>query len=115
MHRLGIIKGNTLRRKLMKPRLFIWTVGLVAALLAVSCAPSNPTETAPPEVSNPAQPAATEALALTDAPAAQTEAPTTVEDLPPFTPHGNDLVATDPATVTLASGGLQLVEFFRFT
>jgi len=99
----------------MKPRLLFWTVGLVTALLAVSCAPSTPTETAPPEVSDPAQPAATEAAALTEAPAAQTEAPAVAVDLPPFTPHGNDLVATDPTTVTLASGGLQLVEFFRFT
>ncbi len=32
-----------------------------------------------------------------------------------ITPRGPDLVATDPTTVNLASGGLQLVEFFRFT
>jgi hypothetical protein len=31
------------------------------------------------------------------------------------TPRGDALEATDPATVSLASGGLQLVEFFRFT
>jgi len=31
------------------------------------------------------------------------------------TSRGPDLEATDPSTVSLASGGLQLVEFFRFT
>lgn len=31
------------------------------------------------------------------------------------TPRGPDLVATDPSTVSLASGGFQLIEFFRFT
>ena len=34
---------------------------------------------------------------------------------PQVTPRGSDLVATDPSTVTLASGSLQLLEFFRFT
>jgi hypothetical protein len=31
------------------------------------------------------------------------------------TSRGPNLEATDPATVSLASGQLQLVEFFRFT
>ena len=31
------------------------------------------------------------------------------------TPRGPDLVASNPANVQLASGQLQLVEFFRFT
>lgn len=35
--------------------------------------------------------------------------------LPVVTPRGPDLEATDPTTVSLASGGLQFVEFFRFT
>ena len=34
---------------------------------------------------------------------------------PEFVPRGPDLEATDPATVSLAVGDLQLVEFFRFT
>ena len=33
---------------------------------------------------------------------------------PKPTPRGNSLVATDPATVNLASGQLQLVEMFAF-
>ena len=35
--------------------------------------------------------------------------------LPVATSRGPNLEATDPATVSLASGGLQFVEFFRFT
>lgn len=35
--------------------------------------------------------------------------------LPVATSRGSDLEATDPASVSLASGGLQLIEFFRFT
>jgi hypothetical protein len=31
------------------------------------------------------------------------------------TSRGSNLEATDPTTVSLASGQLQLVEFFRFT
>jgi hypothetical protein len=34
---------------------------------------------------------------------------------PIATSRGPELHATDPTTVSLASGGLQLVEFFRFT
>jgi len=35
--------------------------------------------------------------------------------LPVATSRGPDLEATDPRTVSLASGNLQFVEFFRFT
>lgn len=35
--------------------------------------------------------------------------------LPVATSRGPNLEATDPSTVSLASGQLQLVEFFRFT
>jgi thiol-disulfide isomerase/thioredoxin len=38
-----------------------------------------------------------------------------VDALPIATSRGPELHATDPATVSLASGGLQFVEFFRFT
>jgi hypothetical protein len=34
---------------------------------------------------------------------------------PVATSRGPDLEATNPTSVRLASGGLQLVEFFRFT
>jgi len=39
----------------------------------------------------------------------------TATELPQVaTPRGDRLEATDPSTVTLASGGLQLIEFFAF-
>ena len=45
--------------------------------------------------------------------------PVVATDLPApvmvATSRGPDLEATDPSNVTLASGQLQLVEFFRFT
>ena len=36
-------------------------------------------------------------------------------EAPIATSHGPDLHPTDPATVNLASGQIQFVEFFRFT
>ncbi len=109
----------------MKPRLstssrhrfLLWTLGLVVALLAIACAPAASTESAPaaePPVSVDSAPA-TEAAAPESEPTAiaLTDAP--VIELPSYLPRGDDLEATDPATVALASGGLQLVEFFRFT
>ena len=41
--------------------------------------------------------------------------PTEAAVQPVATSRGPDLESTDPSTVALASGGLQLVEFFRFT
>jgi len=91
-------------------------VGLVAALLAVACAPAAPTESAPQAESAPSVDSApaTEAAASESEPTAVLVLPDPTE-LPPFTPRGDALEATDPTTVSLASGGLQLVEFFRFT
>ena len=54
----------------------------------------------------------------TNSPAAVTEMPAASEAatvLPVATSRGPELHATDPTTVSLASGGLQFVEFFRFT
>ncbi|MDP1546113.1 MAG: hypothetical protein Q8L87_08825 [Anaerolineales bacterium] len=94
---------------MMKSRLLFWTVGLVAVLVAVSCAPAEtaPLVLAPTVVSIPAT-----AAPSINAP----EAPTQIAEVQAVpTSRGPDLHATDPATVSLASGGLQLVEFFRFT
>ena len=95
----------------MKPRFFFWTVGLVIALLAISCAPAAPNETAPPVVEA--------TVTVASASGVETAVPqveaTLPAVLPVVTPRGDSLEATDPATVSLASGGLQLVEFFRFT
>lgn len=99
---------------------------LLAALLA-SCAPATATE---PPAAQPV-PSATVETAATPSPPVET--PTAAVDLtatyllellsatPPVdaqpiaTSRGPDLEATDPTTVSLASGGLQFVEFFRFT
>jgi len=96
--------------------------GLFAVLL-VACAPSETATKTPEGVS--ATPiilelTATPAVELTstgvatDSQNAATSAPTaTVQAV--ATSRGPNLEATDPTTVSLASGGVQLVEFFRFT
>lgn len=101
----------------MKTR-FILSLSLLAGLFA-ACAPSSaPTQTeatqaviqpAPVEPTlAPTQPAAVEPTA--------TQPPVTeAAPLPAATSRGPDLHATDPRTVSLASGGLHFVEFFRFT
>ena len=109
----------------MKPR-SILTIGLLAVILLVSCAPAaTPAPTRPVA---PAQPTATAtelpvepsplptegqpSVAATEA--SPTEAPTEVPQ-PVATSRGPNLEATNPETVSLASGDLQLVEFFRYT
>ena len=92
------------------------TSGLFAVLLISACAPASATSS-PAEVSAPpvSQPTAT--LAVTSLPV-QPEAtlvPTEAAVQPVATSRGPNLEATNPSTVALASGGLQLVEFFRFT
>jgi hypothetical protein len=107
----SIAKGQT-----MKTRLF--PTSILIALLLASCAPAA--SPAPgvdlPSVQAPASPVAAEPsqTPLSAAQPASTEsaAPT---PLPVATSRGPDLHATDPATVNLASGQLQFVEFFRFT
>lgn len=101
---------------MMKTRLFPSLI-LFAVLLA-ACATG--TSTAPP-----AQPSNTPLpVFFTETPAVDLTATFLVEAnsaTPPSeaqpiaTSRGPDLHATDPSTVRLASGGLQLVEFFRFT
>lgn len=99
---------------MMKIR-FLPVLALVTALLA-ACG-SAPTATNPPPATQPPTavvPTMTLA-APTLAPATESvpnEEPTAV---PVATSRGPDLHATDPTTVSLASGGLQFVEFFRFT
>ena len=87
-------------------------LSLVAALLAVSCAPTESTSAPLPEVVPVTEAANVESPASTEAPIVVTEAPAIQ---PVATSRGDALEATDPATVNLASGQLQLVEFFRFT
>ena len=99
----------------MKPRFFFPALVLVAVLVAVSCAPAV---TSPPAVPSVEAVPATDAPTDTSTPAATVSAPTQtveVEVQAVATSRGPNLEATDPATVSLASGQLQLVEFFRFT
>lgn len=97
----------------MKNRFFP-TLCLVALLLA-GCAPAAspaaPSAEAPP-LQPPASPVVVEASATPAGAPPESSAPTA---LPVATSRGPDLHATDPATVNLASGQLQFVEFFRFT
>lgn len=79
---------------------------LTLALLAVSLAACAPAVTAQPAPE--ALPAAT--TVITPAGDSAVADPQAVA-----TSRGPNLEATDPSTVSLASGGLQLVEFFRFT
>jgi hypothetical protein len=102
----------------MKPttRLFL-TFSLLTVLLTAACAPaatSSPAASVDASATPVSQP--TDAVAATPPPV-QPEATLvpTEAALPVATSRGPELHATDPATVSLASGGLQLVEFFRFT
>lgn len=100
----------------MRSRFFFLTASLITVLLAVSCAPTTPAETVVlPATAAPVDSAsATEAIVPTSeaTPVELTEAPV-VEVV--ATSRGVDLHATDPSTVSLASGQLQFVEFFRYT
>lgn len=90
-------------------------LGLLTFMLVSACAPTAPavaTQTASPATSTP--PAATQTPETAAQPTVQVEAPVTAP-VAAATSRGPDLEASDPTTVSLASGGLQLVEFFRFT
>jgi hypothetical protein len=101
----------------MKTR-FLTTFSLLAILMA-ACAPSAvSTQTQAPQAvvieataTLPSIPTLAQASQPTVGPT-QDLSPTA---LPVATSRGPDLEATDPSTVSLASGGLHFVEFFRFT
>jgi hypothetical protein len=103
----------------MKFCYFPQTFGLVAILLMASCAPTNPVpavDTIPQnsdsiETSVPAPTVS----ANSSVPQATDVPSQAVEVQAVATSRGPNLEATDPATVNLASGQLQLIEFFRFT
>ncbi len=95
-------------------RLFFLTCCLLTALLLFACSPAVATETQAPVV----QPSATSGIdsaPATESIVPQVEATQIPAVLPVATSRGDSLEATDPSTVSLASGQLQLVEFFRFT
>ncbi len=99
-------------------------ISLLAVLLVAACAPTAapapaepkaPTQPAVPIMTEPPIPTPTQSQPLVIA----TDIPPTVAPVEPPQPvatsRGPNLEAIDPATVSLASGDLQLVEFFRFT
>ena len=101
----------------MKPRLFL-TFGLLAVFIIPACA-SNATATqtvvepsttmlavVSPPIDPPATQGSTESLPSATPP---------VDVQPAATSRGPELHATDPTTVSLASGQIQFIEFFRFT
>jgi hypothetical protein len=93
-------------------RLSLIAVLLAACSPAQSTAPTNPPAetTQPPTASIPTATLAPTLESGTEiAPGEQATA------LPAATSRGPDLHATDPTTVSLASGGLQFIEFFRYT
>ncbi|MFN8386284.1 MAG: hypothetical protein U0V48_20030 [Anaerolineales bacterium] len=96
----------------MKTRLFP-TFSLLL-LLIVSCAPqATQPASAPPVVE---LPSATLTPTVESVGGAATQPPVATEPpLPVATSRGPNLEATDPSTVSLASGQYQFVEFFRFT
>ena len=99
---------------MMKKR-FLLTLGLIIILLS-ACAPGTAsTEPVAPATQPPiaAQPTMTSPAPTLEA--ATQSASTEPAAGPVATSRGPDLHATDPTTVSLASGGLQFVEFFRFT
>ena len=85
------------------------TLGLAAVLTLAACAPTVPASPGPMDTV-PDAPAITPTPETATQPTVQADAPAAVA-----TSRGPNLEATDPTTVVLASGGLQLVEFFRFT
>ena len=94
----------------MKPRFFFLSLGLLALTMLSACASA----TSAPTVSLPTN----TATAVLPSPSAEMVATSTVPPTPiqaVATSRGPDLEATDPSMVILASGQLQLVEFFRFT
>lgn len=96
----------------MKPRLFFLIPSLLALTMLSACASAaTPVPATPPQ-------AATATLVLATPTATKVEFTSTVPPTPVqavATSRGPNLEATDPKTVILASGQLQLVEFFRFT
>ena len=98
-----------------KPRLLLSLILLAVLLAACSpaastVAPAQPVDIKPTVTLPPPTLTVEASLPVTIAPM-DTLAPT---PFPVATSRGPNLEATDPTTVSMASGGLQFVEFFEF-
>ena len=107
----------------MKTRLFL-TFSLLAVLLISACAPiatATQPSTPQPAVVEPSVTALSVEQPPVDLTATQLFTDSLLSATPPVdaqpaaTSRGPDLEASDPSIVSLASGQLQFVEFFRFT
>jgi len=112
-----VLYPNQKEQVTMKTRI-LPSLSLLILLLA-ACAPAA--AATEPSVQQPAAPVVIEPTATAFQPSdpadvitASTEAAPSAP-LPLATSRGPNLEATDPRTANLASGGLQFVEFFRFT
>ena len=103
------------KRSLLTPSTRLRTGISLILILVAACTPES-SATDPPVAELPTETLPTATLAAptleSDTQAAPTEEATA---LPVATSRGPELHATDPTTVSLVSGGLQFVEFFRFT
>jgi len=97
----------------MKPRFFLH-LSLLSIFLA-SCAPATATVNPASTVTVVIKPTETHLQLPTETVLTVSNETPTPAPLPIATSRGPNLEATDPATVNLTSGGLQFVEFFRFT
>jgi hypothetical protein len=93
-------------------------IGGALALLLAACAPAP--QAIPTQPQDLIEASATPGLVDASAAATATEAPPAADSANPTpaavaTSRGPNLEASDPSAVNLASGGPQLVEFFRFT
>jgi hypothetical protein len=96
------------------PKGATWTLIMAISLVISSCASATEVSTAFPETKTSVP--ATATTVSTAAPAAAESAGEPTQGVQPLaTSRGPELHATDPATVNLAAGQLQVVEFFRFT
>ena len=93
----------------IKLRLFL-VLGLLAILLASACAPAGTEAPTQPLVDLPSS-----MPEVATQPPIDLTATLPVEAPPVATSRGPNLEATDPSTVSLGSGQIQFVEFFRFT
>ena len=104
---------------------FTYTILLLLMFVLSACGSAgNPQQTEPANVAplpaaseTPSMPEQPSVAVATEPQMTSTEESAPTEEVPPPAPtsRGPDLEATDPSTVTFASGNLQLVEFFRFT
>ncbi|MCX7609398.1 MAG: hypothetical protein N2049_09310 [Anaerolineales bacterium] len=97
---------SSIQRQFLFPSLV-----LALFIFAAACAP----KVTPPPTPTPRPPSPTATPVAIDTPPTEPYPTLALLPSPTVTPRGNELVATDPSTVRLASGQLQLIEFFRFT